>query len=120
MYDNDPEDSIPQNQPQKKLSKQQESKLRGMIDDDQFLYSQIDQAYGRNEEEDVGNRYAAEPRVKAEIDSDEDAGNYKMPTMRPYDNDMGAMRMLNQLQNPKDQNKDHSDEIEDLMYKGLT
>ena len=120
MYDNDPEDQVPQTQPQKKLSKHQESKLRGMIDNDQFLYSQIDQAYERNEEEDVGNRYAAEPRVKAEIDSDEDAGNYKMPTMRPYDNDMGAMRMLNQLQKPKDQNKDHSDEIEDLMYKGLT
>jgi len=32
MYDNDPEDV-------QKLSKHQESKLRGMIDDDQFLYS---------------------------------------------------------------------------------
>ena len=43
-----------------------------------------------------------------------------MPTMRPYDNDMGAMRLLNQMQKPKEQHKEHSDEIEDLMYKGLT
>lgn len=42
MYDDDPEDEIPQTQPSKKLSKQQESKLRDMIEDDQFLYSQVD------------------------------------------------------------------------------
>ena len=82
------------------------------------MYSEIDKAYEKRkvDEEEVGNRYAQEPRVKAE-DSN---GEYKMPTMRPYDNDLGAMRLLNQLQKPKEENKDHSEEIENLMYQGLT
>lgn len=69
-----------------------------MIDDDQFIFSEFDKAYEKkqtqqSDEEEVGNRYAAEPRVKAEEDSDEE--QYKMPKMRPYDNDLGAMRLLN-------------------------
>ena len=83
------------------------------------MYSEIDKAYEKRKvgEEEVGNRYAQEPRVKAEDNSN---GEYKMPTMRPYDNDLGAMRMLNQLQKPKEEHKDHSEEIENLMYQGLT
>ena len=69
--------------------------------DDEFLFSQIDKAYDakhkptvhESDEEEVGNRYANEPRVN---ESDEE--DYQpLKQARPYDNDVGAMRLLNQL-----------------------
>ena len=80
MYD-DGSDEEELEKPRRQLTKQQESKLREMIDED-FLYSEIDKAYeskatahkkSDEDQEEIGNRYANEPRVY-ESGEDDDGG----------------------------------------------